>query len=185
MQFKGSKTEANLMAAFAGESQARTRYDIYASQAKADGYEQMAAIFTETASNEKEHAEIWFKRLNGDSVPGTAANLLDAAAGENYEWTEMYKEFEQTAEQEGFTELAILFRMVGSIENHTRSASDGSAATCKRASSLPAAARLSGSAATADISMSPPSRRSFAPYASTHARSLKLKRITIERKPTM
>lgn len=108
MQFKGSKTEANLMAAFAGESQARTRYDIYASQAKADGYEQIAAIFTETASNEKEHAEIWFKRLNGDSVPGTAANLLDAAAGENYEWTEMYKEFEQTAEQEGFTELAIL-----------------------------------------------------------------------------
>lgn len=116
MQFKGSKTEANLMAAFAGESQARTRYDIYASQAKADGYEQIAAIFTETASNEKEHAEIWFKRLHGDSVPGTAANLLDAAAGENYEWTEMYKEFEQTAEQEGFTELAILFRMVGSIE---------------------------------------------------------------------
>ena len=166
MQFKGSKTEANLMAAFAGESQARTRYDIYASQAKADGYEQIAAIFTETASNEKEHAEIWFKRLNGDSVPGTAANLLDAAAGENYEWTEMYKEFEQTAEQEGFTELAILFRMVGSIEKSHE-------------------ARLSGSAATADISMSPPSRRSFAPYASTHARSLKLKRITIEHKPTM
>ena len=82
MQFKGSKTEANLMAAFAGESQARTRYDIYASQAKADGYEQIAAIFTETASNEKEHAEIWFKRLNGDSVPGTAAGIrADCRAG--------------------------------------------------------------------------------------------------------
>lgn len=116
MEFKGSKTQANLMAAFAGESQARNRYDFYASQAKKDGYEQIAAIFTETANNEREHAKIWFKRLHGGSVPQTAENLLDAAAGENYEWTQMYKEFEQTAEQEGFTELAALFRMVGGIE---------------------------------------------------------------------
>ena len=172
------------MAAFAGESQARTRYDIYASQAKADGYEQIAAIFTETASNEKEHAEIWFKRLHGDSVPGTAANLLDAAAGENYEWTEMYKEFEQTAEQEGFTELAILFRMVGSIEKSHEERFRRLSGNLQKGIVF-ARSGETVSAATADISMSPPSRRSFAPYASTHARSLKLKRITIEHKPTM
>ena len=92
MELKGSKTEANLLAAFAGESQARNKYTYYASQAKKDGYEQIAAIFEETANNEKEHAKMWFKELHGGSVPSTIENLKDAAAGENYEWTEMYKD---------------------------------------------------------------------------------------------
>lgn len=116
MEFKGSRTEANLMAAFAGESQARNKYTYYASKAKSDGYEQIADIFLKTADNEKEHAEIWFKKLHENSVPATADNLLDAAAGENYEWTEMYKEFERVATEEGFTEIAALFKMVGAIE---------------------------------------------------------------------
>lgn len=116
MDFEGSRTQANLMAAFAGESQARNRYTFYADKAKKDGYEQIADIFQETADNEKEHAEIWFKKLHSDSIPETAANLLDAAAGENYEWTEMYKEFERVATEEGFTQIAALFKMVGSIE---------------------------------------------------------------------
>ncbi len=116
MEFKGSRTEANLMAAFAGESQARNKYTYYAAKAKEDGYEQISAIFTETANNEKEHAEIWFKQLHDGSVPSTAENLLDAAAGENYEWTEMYKEFERVANEEGFVQIAALFKMVGAIE---------------------------------------------------------------------
>lgn len=116
MQFTGSKTQANLLAAFAGESQARNKYEFYASQAKTDGYEQMAALFEETAKNEKAHAKIWFKYLHDNIIPETAKNLLDAAAGENYEWTEMYKEFEQTAREEGFEELAALFRLVAGIE---------------------------------------------------------------------
>lgn len=116
MEFKGSRTEANLMAAFAGESQARNKYTYYAAKAKKDGYEQIADIFLKTADNEKEHAEIWFKQLHGGSVPETAENLLDAAAGENYEWTEMYKEFEQVAGEEGFAQIAALFKMVGAIE---------------------------------------------------------------------
>lgn len=116
MEFKGSRTEANLMAAFAGESQARNKYTYYADKAKKDGYEQIAEIFTKTADNEKEHAEIWFKQLHDGSIPETAENLLDAAAGENYEWTEMYKEFERIANEEGFTQIAALFKMVGAIE---------------------------------------------------------------------
>ncbi len=116
MEFKGSRTEANLMAAFAGESQARNKYTFYAEKAKKDGYEQIAAIFEETANNEKAHAKIWFKELHDDSIPETAENLCDAAAGENYEWTEMYKEFERVATEEGFTKIAALFKLVGSIE---------------------------------------------------------------------
>ena len=116
MELKGSKTEQNLMTAFAGESQARNKYTYYASKAKKDGYEQLAAIFEETANNEKEHAKLWFKELHGGSVPSTEENLLDAAMGENYEWTEMYKEFAETAKEEGFTRLAKLFEMVGEIE---------------------------------------------------------------------
>lgn len=116
MEFKGSRTEANLMAAFAGESQARNKYTYYAAKAKNDGYEQIADIFSKTADNEKEHAEIWFKQLHGGSIPETAENLLDAAAGENYEWTEMYKEFERVANEEGFAQIAALFKMVGAIE---------------------------------------------------------------------
>jgi len=116
MEFKGSRTEANLMAAFAGESQARNKYTYYAEKAKKDGYEQIADIFIKTADNEKEHAKIWFKQLHENSIPDTAENLIDAAAGENYEWTEMYKEFEKVATEEGFTEIAALFKMVGAIE---------------------------------------------------------------------
>ena len=116
MELKGSKTEQNLMTAFAGESQARNKYTYYASKAKKDGYEQLAAIFEETANNEKEHAKLWFKELHGGAIPSTEENLLDAANGENYEWTEMYKEFAETAREEGFTRLAFLFEEVGKIE---------------------------------------------------------------------
>ena len=116
MELKGSKTEQNLLAAFAGESQARNKYTYYASQAKKDGYEQIAAIFQETADNEKEHAKMWFKALHGGKVPTTLQNLKDAAAGENYEWTDMYVQFAETAEKEGFPELAAKFRAVASIE---------------------------------------------------------------------
>ena len=118
MELKGSKTEQNLMTAFAGESQARNKYSYYASKAKKDGYEQLAAIFEETANNEKEHAKLWFKWLHDGAVPDTKTNLQDAANGENYEWTEMYKEFAETAKEEGFDELARLFEMVAEIEKH-------------------------------------------------------------------
>lgn len=116
MELKGSKTEANLAAAFAGESQARNKYTYYASKAKKEGYEQIAAIFEETANNEKEHAKLWFKLLHDNNVPDTITNLTDAAAGENYEWTEMYKEFADTAEAEGFTSIAATMRMIAIVE---------------------------------------------------------------------
>ena len=116
MELKGSKTEQNLMTAFAGESQARNKYTYYASKARKDGYEQIAAIFEETANNEKEHAKLWFKQLHGGEIPSTIINLEDAAAGENYEWTEMYKEFANTAREEGFDKIAYLFESVGKIE---------------------------------------------------------------------
>ncbi len=118
MELKGSRTEENLLKAFAGESQARNKYTYYASKAKKEGYEQIAAIFEETANNEKEHAKMWFKQLNGGEIPSTLDNLKDAANGENYEWTEMYEEFAKVAEEEGFTEIARLFRGVGEIEKH-------------------------------------------------------------------
>ncbi|MBR2467464.1 MAG: rubrerythrin family protein [Clostridia bacterium] len=116
MELKGSKTEKNLMEAFAGESQARNKYTYFASKAKKEGYEQIAAIFTETAENEKEHAKLWFKYLHGGQVPSTMENLLAAAAGENEEWTSMYKRMADEAEEEGFTELAYKFRAVAEIE---------------------------------------------------------------------
>ena len=115
MNLKGTQTEKNLMTAFAGESQAHTKYLYYASRAKKDGYEQMAAIFTETAGNEKEHAKLWFKLLH-DGMPDTKTNLLDAAAGENYEWTDMYAEFAKTAREEGFEEIAIMMEGVAAVE---------------------------------------------------------------------
>ncbi len=115
MELKGSRTAANLMAAFAGESQARNKYTYYASKAKKDGYEQIAALFLETAENEKEHAKIWFKLLH-DGMPDTPENLRDAAAGENYEWTDMYAKFAQEAREEGFTQIALLFEGVAKIE---------------------------------------------------------------------
>ena len=116
MELKGSKTEQNLMTAFAGESQARNKYTYYASKAKKDGYEQLAAIFEETANNEKEHAKLWFKELHGGQIPSTEENLKYAAAGENYEWTDMYAEFAKTAKEEGFTHIAYLFEEVAKIE---------------------------------------------------------------------
>ena len=116
MELKGSKTEQNLMTAFAGESQARNKYTYFASKAKKDGYEQIAAIFEETANNEKEHAKMWFKELHGGAVPSTIDNLIDAANGENYEWTDMYKDFAETARNEGFTRIAFLFEEVAKIE---------------------------------------------------------------------
>ncbi len=113
---KGTKTEANLMTAFAGESQARNKYTYYASKARKDGYVQIANLFEETAANEKEHAKIWFKLLHGGEIPNTAENLLDAANGENYEWTDMYATMAREAREEGFHDIAFLFEKVGEIE---------------------------------------------------------------------
>ena len=115
-ELKGTKTEKNLMEAFAGESQARNKYTYYASVAKKEGYEQIAAVFEETANNEKEHAKMWFKELHGGSVPGTIENLIDAAKGENGEWTEMYKRMAEEAREEGFIEIAEKFEGVAAIE---------------------------------------------------------------------
>ena len=116
MDFKTSKTYANLMTAFAGESQARNKYTYYASKAKKEGYQQIAAIFEETAGNEKEHAELWFKLLHDNQVPSTLDNLKDGVAGEHYEWEEMYKEFADTAKEEGFNDIADMFQRIGSVE---------------------------------------------------------------------
>ena len=116
MELKGTKTEKNLWTAFAGESQARNKYTFYASKARKDGYVQIAKIFEETAANEKEHAELWFKALHGDAIPGTADNLLDAAEGENYEWTDMYAQMAKDAKEEGFERLAWQFDAVAKIE---------------------------------------------------------------------
>ena len=117
-RLKGSRTEANLKTAFAGESQAHTKYLYYASKAKKDGYEQIAGIFEETAHNEREHAELWFKFLHDGAIPTTTANLADAAAGENYEWTDMYDEMARVAKEEGFLGIAAKFRGVGAVEKH-------------------------------------------------------------------
>ena len=117
-ELKGTKTEQNLMEAFAGESQARNKYTYYASKARRDGFEQIAAIFEETANNEKEHAKLLFKYLHGGDVPETMANLRDAAEGENFEWTNMYERMAKEAEEEGFTEIAWRFRAVAAIERH-------------------------------------------------------------------
>ena len=115
-ELKGTQTEKNLMEAFSGESQARNKYTYFASKAKKEGFEQIAALFQKTADNEKEHAKMWFKELNG--LGDTAENLLSAAEGENYEWTDMYSGFADTADKEGFPELAAKFRMVAAIEKH-------------------------------------------------------------------
>ena len=115
-KYAGTQTEKNLMAAFAGESEARNKYTYFASKAKKDGFEQIAALFLKTAENEKEHAKLWFKELEG--IGSTAENLLSAAEGENYEWTDMYEGFARTADEEGFHELAQGFRLVGAVEKH-------------------------------------------------------------------
>lgn len=116
MELKGSKTEKNLMDAFAGESQARNKYTYFASKARKDGYEQIAEIFEETANNEKEHAKLWFKLLNNNSIPSTVENLKSAAEGENFEWTDMYDRMAKEAREEGFDRIANLFESVGKIE---------------------------------------------------------------------
>ncbi|MBQ1841720.1 MAG: rubrerythrin family protein [Bacteroidales bacterium] len=116
MELKGSKTEANLKTAFAGESQAHTKYLYYASKAKKDGFVQIGEMFEATAKNEKEHAKIWFKLLHGGEIPDTTVNLADAADGENFEWTDMYAEFAAVAKEEGFNDIAFLFEKVGAIE---------------------------------------------------------------------
>lgn len=116
MELKGTKTEQNLKTALLGESEAYTKYGYYASRAKKDGYEQIAAIFEETAANEREHAKLWFKLLHGGAVPNTLDNLVDAAAGENYEWTDMYAGFAKVAREEGFERIAVLFEGVAAIE---------------------------------------------------------------------
>lgn len=118
MELKGTKTEKNLMEAFAGESQARNKYTYFASQAKKEGFVQISKIFEETANNEKEHAKIWFKYLNGGKISSTMENLEEAANGENYEWTDMYAKFAKEAKEEGFNELAVLFEAVAKIEKH-------------------------------------------------------------------
>ncbi len=117
-ELKGTKTEANLHEAFAGESMATTKYSYYADKAREEGYEQIGAFYDETSRNEREHAKLWFKALHGDEIPTTTVNLQDAADGENYEWTEMYAQFAKDAEEEGFKALAAQFRMVGAIEKH-------------------------------------------------------------------
>ena len=118
MELKGTKTEANLKAAFAGECEARSKYTFFASKAKKDGYVQIAALFEETANNEKEHAKMWYKELHGGEMPDTVSNLQECIDGENYEWTDMYEKFARDAEEEGFMELAAKFRGVGEIERH-------------------------------------------------------------------
>ena len=118
MELKGSKTEKNLMDAFAGESQARNKYTYYASKAKKEGYEQISAIFRETSDNEKEHAKVWFKFLHGGEIASTSENLEAAAEGENYEWTDMYKKFAEVADEEGFAEIAEAMRQVAKIEKY-------------------------------------------------------------------
>lgn len=118
MELKGTKTEKNLKEAFAGESQARNKYNFYASKARKEGYEQIANIFEETANNEKEHAKLWFKALNGGMVPMTMENLIDAAAGEHGEWTDMYSRMAKEAKEEGFDKLAYQFEAIGEIEKH-------------------------------------------------------------------
>ena len=118
VDFENSETKKNLETAFAGESQASIKYSYYASQAKKDGYVQISDIFTETSGNEREHAKLWFKYLHGGAMPDTDTNLKDAAAGEHYEWTDMYKGFAEKADEEGFQEIAAKFRMVGAIEKH-------------------------------------------------------------------
>ena len=153
MKLKGSQTEKNLMTAFQGESMARVKYDYYASKAKKEGYEQISALFNETALNEKEHAKLWFKLLHDNGIPDTMTNLLDAAAGENYEWTDMYANFAKTAREEGFDDIARMFELVAEVKEKPR----------KRYRKLienleskvfVATMSLSGNAATAGTSMS-------------------------------
>ncbi len=178
MELKGSKTEQNLMTAFAGESQARNKYTYYASKAKKDGYEQLAAIFLETAENEKEHAKLWFKELHGGSVPSTEENLLDAATGENYEYTEMYKEFAETAKEEGFTRLAYLFEQVAAIEKEHEQRYLTLLQNIKDERVFKKTKRKFGYVVTVDTYMKEQTHLKFVQYVHIHKAIWKLKQIT-------
>ena len=164
MELKGSQTEKNLEYAFAGESQAHTKYQYYASQAKKDGYVQIQNIFLETAKNEKEHAKLWFKLLHGGAVPSTMENLADAAAGENEEWTEMYAEFAKVAREEGFADIAELFDGVADVEKEHEERYRKLMARCSSATTC-----ACGSAATAATSTSARRPPRSAPCARTAA----------------
>ncbi len=177
---KGTKTERNLQEAFAGESMARNKYTYFASKARKDGYEQIAAIFEETANNEKEHAKLWFKLLNGGEVSDTMDNLRAAAEGENFEWTDMYAKMAEDADAEGFPEIARRFRAVAAIEKHHESATVVCSRTSKRESYSPVKATPYGSAATAVTSISARRLPRFVPFASTSAASSKSRLRTID-----
>lgn len=150
-KYSGTKTEENLRTAFSGESQARNKYTYFASKAKKDGFEQIADLFLKTADNEKEHAKMWFKELNG--IGTTAENLVSAAEGENFEWTDMYADFAKTAEEEGFTELAEKFRMVAAIEKLMKNVTVHCFTTLKQKRFLKRVKSRFGSAVTAVISL--------------------------------
>lgn len=152
-ELKGTKTEKNLMEAFAGESQARNKYTYYASKAKKDGFEQIASIFEETANNEKEHAKMWFKALHNGAVPGTLENLIDAAAGEHGEWTDMYARMAKEAREEGFDEIAFKFEEVGKIEKDMKKDTINLQNLLEKEKYSKRLKREFGFAETADISM--------------------------------
>lgn len=171
MELKGSKTEKNLMDAFAGESQARNKYTYYASKAKKEGYEQIAAIFLETADNEKEHAKLWFKEFHG--IGTTTENLIDAAAGEHAEWTDMYNWMADEADAEGFHAIAARMRGVAAIERNTRRDTSRLPPHSKRARSSRRTASWHGSAATADTSISARKPPRCAPCAHIRERTSK------------
>ena len=178
VDFENSQTKKNLEAAFAGESQATNKYAYYASKAKKEGYVQISNIFTETSGNEREHAKLWFKYLHGGEVPDTLTNIKDAAAGENYEWTDMYKGFAETADAEGFTEIAAKFRMSARSRSTTRSATTSSSSASRRARSSPARASRSGSASTAATCTWAPRPPRSAPSATTRGRTSRSRRLT-------
>lgn len=177
-KYSGTKTEQNLRTAFSGESEARNKYTFFASTAKKEGYEQIAALFQKTADNEKEHAKMWFKELQG--IGSTADNLLSAAEGENYEWTDMYDSFAKTAEEEGFPELAQKFRLVGEIERHHEERYRALLRNVETAKALKRARSRSGSAATAATSSSAPRPLTSAPPATTPRATSKSTRRIIE-----
>jgi len=179
-ELKGTRTEANLQEAFAGESKARNKYTYYASQARKDGYVQIANLFEETANNEKEHAKIWFKLLYGGKVPETEANLLDAADGENYEWTDMYVRMAEEAKAEGFDQIAELFSRVAKIEKTHEERYRKLLSNIQEGRCSAATGTGSGSAPTAGISSWAKARRSFAPSASTPRRSSRSRPTTID-----
>ena len=177
-KYSGTKTEQNLRTAFSGESEARNKYTFFASTAKKEGYEQIAALFQKTADNEKEHAKMWFKELQG--IGSTADNLLSAAEGENYEWTDMYASFAKTAEEEGFPELAQKFRLVGEIERHHEERYRALLRNVETAKVFEKSEVKSGSAATAATSSSAPRPPTSAPPATTPRATSKSTRRIIE-----